>query len=62
MSATDLFEPEAVESFDKEFQLQASIAISLKRIADALTSPNEFGEVGSEAIYGAIKRGLREAP
>ena len=46
MSATDLFEPEAVESFDKEFQLQASIAISLKRIADALTSPNEGDDHG----------------
>lgn len=37
-----------------------SIAISLKRIADAMTADNEYGEHGSQAIYGAIKRGLRE--
>lgn len=38
----------------------ASIAISLKRIADALDSPNEYGEVGSAAMAGAILRGLRD--
>ena len=36
-----------------------SAAVSLKRIADALNSPNEYGEVGSVAIAGAIVRGLR---
>lgn len=36
-----------------------SIAISLKRIADALNDPNEYGEVGSTALSGAILRGLR---
>jgi hypothetical protein len=38
----------------------ASIAISLKRIADAINSPNAYGEVGSAAIAGAILRGLRD--
>jgi hypothetical protein len=38
----------------------ASISISLKRIADALNSPNAYGEVGSAAIAGAIMRGLRD--
>lgn len=38
----------------------ASIAISLKRIADVLTGPcNEYGETMVEAISGSIKRGLR---
>lgn len=37
-----------------------SIAISLKRIADALTAPcNEYGEALPEAIANGIKRGLR---
>jgi hypothetical protein len=40
--------------------VNVSIAISLKRIADALTSTNEYGECGSEAIYAAIRRGLRD--
>ena len=39
--------------------IQLSIAISLKRIADAMTTDNEYGEHGSQAIYGAISRGLR---
>lgn len=38
----------------------ASIAISLRRIADALNAPNEYGEIGSEALSGAITRGLRK--
>ena len=37
----------------------ASIAISMKRIADALSTPNEYGEFGSEAVSGALTRGLR---
>lgn len=36
-----------------------SIAMSLKRIADAMQEPNEYGEIGSAAIAGAILRGLR---
>jgi hypothetical protein len=36
-----------------------SLAISLKRIADALNEPNAYGEVGSAALSGAILRGLR---
>jgi len=37
-----------------------SISVSLKRIADALNEPNEYGEVGSAALAGAIARGLRD--
>lgn len=37
-----------------------SIAVSLKRIADAINSPNAYGEVGSAALAGAISRGLRD--
>lgn len=36
-----------------------SIAVSLRRIADAMQSPNEYGEVGSAALAGAISRSLR---
>jgi hypothetical protein len=45
---------------DDKGQALVSIAISLKRIADALNSPNEYGEVGSAAMAGAIARGLRD--
>lgn len=37
----------------------ASIAISLKRIADALERTNRYGEQGIEALSGAITRGLQ---
>ena len=37
-----------------------SIAVSMKRIADALNEPNEYGEVGGAAIAGSIKRGLQQ--
>jgi hypothetical protein len=37
-----------------------SQAISLKRIADALCQPDEYGLTGSAAIAQAIKIGLRE--
>ena len=36
-----------------------SIAISLKRIADAFNEPNAYGEVGSAAIANSIARGIR---
>lgn len=36
----------------------ASIAISLRRIADALNSTNEYGEVGSAAFANTVKRAL----
>jgi hypothetical protein len=36
-----------------------SIAISLKRIADAMQAPNEYGEVGGAAIAGSIRRALQ---
>lgn len=35
-----------------------SIAISLKRIADALSEPNAYGEIGSQALSNSILRGL----
>ena len=38
----------------------ASIAISLKRIADVMERTNEYGERGAEAISGALLRGLRD--
>lgn len=51
------FEPEAVEHFGEEYAIQASIAISLKRIADAMTAPtNEWGETMAEAVGGNIRR------
>ena len=45
-----------------DFQTHAlvSIAFSLKRIADAMQSPNDYGEVGGAAIAGAISRSLRD--
>ncbi len=55
-------EPEAckhTEHGDDRTEVLISIAMSLKRIADALQEPNEYGEVGGAAIAGSIKRGLR---
>lgn len=51
------FEPD-IAMTDQDASL-TSIAISLRRIADALNSPNEYGEVGSAALAGSILRGLR---
>lgn len=48
------------ENGDTQTHAIVSIAMSLKRIADALQEPNEFGEVGSAAVAGAIVRGLRD--
>lgn len=37
----------------------ASLAISMKRIADAITSPtNEYGETAVEALGGNLRRAL----
>lgn len=52
-------EPESFGRPDDDGQIRLSIAISLKRIADALNEPNAYGEVGSAALAGAILRGLR---
>lgn len=38
-----------------------SIAISLKRIADALTTTDRYGATGSEAICYAIRDAIRDA-
>ena len=54
-------EPSAVSSFHREDGPETSIrsiAISLKRIADALEVQNEYGEGPAEAIGGNIKRAL----
>lgn len=45
-------------SKNREEAILFSIAISLKRIANALNEPNSFGEVGTRALSGAIVRGL----
>ncbi len=39
--------------------LLREIVEQFTRIADSLNSPNEYGEVGSQALAGAIARGLR---
>ena len=48
------------ENGDVKTHAIISIAFSLKRIADALQEPNEYGEVGGAAVAGAIARGLRD--
>lgn len=40
--------------------LAISTAISLKRIADAMTETNEYGETGSQAVGGHVKRAAQE--
>lgn len=63
-NAKDLLEAAAVECLgdDSPTTIQLSIAISLKRIADAMTTDpcNEYGETFVQAIYGGIARGLRD--
>lgn len=46
-------------TLDTEARIQLSIAISLKRIADAMTEMNEYGEVGGKLLSRAIVNGLR---
>ena len=53
-------EPAALPMASHAIGATLSIAISLKRIADALNSCNEYGEVGSEALANSIARGLRD--
>lgn len=62
MALLDQLEPAAMEAgldTDSE-RYMASVAVSLKRIADAMTSPNMYGESGSEAIANSIWRGLQD--
>ena len=47
------------EHIDPKMVFYASIAISLKRIADCISTTNEYGETGSQALAGAIYRGLK---
>jgi hypothetical protein len=66
MALSDQLEPEAVELSDPRDQLchLASIAISLKRIADVLSdvcgpdAVNEYGETPFKAIGAGIARAL----
>lgn len=62
VAAHDMIEPLAVECLGTEGEktVQLSMAISLKRIADALTTTNQYGEFGSEAIANSIWRGLQD--
>lgn len=63
MSSLEQLEPGSeflASNGDVQAHVLASIAISLKRIADAMQSPNEYGEVGGAALAGAISRGLRD--
>lgn len=57
----ELIEPEvaALTHYTAEQAGAMSAAISLKRIADALTTCNNYGETGAEAIGNSILRGLR---
>ncbi len=62
MNEREKFEPGAeLHAAPGDVQMHAlvSIAYSLKRIADAMQEPNEYGEIGGAAIAGAIARGLR---
>jgi hypothetical protein len=52
LATIDRLEPE-IHMIDTGAGL-ASIAISLKRIADALDEPNEYGEKGVQALARAI--------
>lgn len=60
----DLLEPSvkqaAADRWPDALAIEVSIAVSLRRIADALNEPNEYGEIGSAAVAGAIVRGLRQ--
>lgn len=58
LGTVDRLEPD-IHPLDTPAAL-ASIAISLKRIADAMQEPNEYGEVGGAAIAGAVSRSLRD--
>lgn len=60
-----ILEPQISATFLKPMAeadtVQLSIAISLKRIADALTESDRYGQTGSAAISSAIRDGIREA-
>lgn len=48
-----LLEPGAAQ-----YDALTSIAISLKRIADAMSQPDDFGQTGSAALATAIRNGI----
>jgi hypothetical protein len=56
LAVVNRIEPD-ITALDRDATL-TPIAISLRRIADALNEPNAYGEVGTAAISGAILRGL----
>ena len=53
-------EPDLSTEFETKDACLESIAVSLKRIADALCEPDVYGLTGSAAISQAIKDGMRE--
>lgn len=53
---TNQYEAEAVFQGISGEEALRSIAISLKRIADALELSNDWGEVGVQDIAGALSR------
>ena len=59
---TGMLEPEAAElakvfsSMNLSDITLASLAISMRRIADHLDKPGHYGETGLEAIAGEIRR------
>lgn len=57
---TGKLEPEAQGASSPEAAALLSIAVSLKRLADAMGGPiNHYGETLGEAIQNQIVRGLR---
>lgn len=58
--ALDCFEAGSA-NFDNQYKALASIAISLKRIADAMHETNAYGEGPAAAIGGNIARALSES-
>lgn len=58
---TEKMEPEsALPNASAKERALLSIAVSMKRIADAITAVDRYGQTGSAAISSAIRDGLRE--
>lgn len=58
--AAEMF-AKAHPSLPSSHSATVSIAISLKRIADAMTGPtNEWGETMAEAVGGNIRRAMQD--
>lgn len=52
VAVSELADPQYID----DGHVQMSIAISLKRIADTLNEPNEYGEFGIRALANSIAR------